>query len=505
MSGNMAGEFPEGVEHCVNQQPAGYPTLLPQTCGPVMVLPCLNTPVPPGSFVVGVMGPAPQSPWGWASSECHENRQAWTFPECCEIQQPHANHHSIAPGHVQQPAWAPVMPECLGTQDVAMAPECRALELSTHPGQSTPRQRCPRHPRLALASAIPDGVAAPPAALGAAAALHGPAGQRHKAQENKSSVFAGKGKSQVSSPVEPVPISIDQSLGDPLKLAESVELSRMIMEQLDGRNHRRRLAILKWLRPATLDLAFSACGCRVMQKVLEVAGGDDRTSLIAEFHGLVTKLLESPHGNHVLQKFIEVMPPHSVQFMVEELAQYPGSWVAVVRHKFGCRVSERLLEHCSVEMTAPLIAVIMNDAHTLSRHPYANYVVQHVIEYGSQAHRNLIISSLVRGGVPALAQHRVASNVVEHAIEHCCQEGRDTLARAVLSDVFALVSMGCSRYGSYSVRRLLEVLVGPLRDEAVRQLMAGIEQLRASKHGRSLAHRLTRAAAAGGSTGGTSS
>lgn len=266
------------------------------------------------------------------------------------------------------------------------------------------------------------------------------------------------------------------------------------MEQLDGRNHRRRLAILRWLHPATLDLAFSACGCRVMQKVLEVAGGDDRASLIAQLRGHVTKLLESPHGNHVLQKFIEVMPPQSMQFMVDELAQYPGSWVAVVRHKFGCRVSERLLEHCSVEMTAPLTTVITADAHTLARHPYANYVVQHVIEYGSQAQRNIIISSLVQGGVAGLAQHRVASNVVEHAIEHCCQEGRETLARAILSDAVAMVSMGCSRYGSYSVRRLLEVLTGALRAEAVSQLMAGIEQLRASKHGRSLAHRLMKAA-----------
>lgn len=290
-----------------------------------------------------------------------------------------------------------------------------------------------------------------------------------------------------------IPISIDP-LGDPFKLAESDELSRMMMEQLDGGNQRRRVAIVKWLRPATLDLAFSACGCRVVQKVLEVAGGDDRASVIAQLKGTVAKLLDSPHGNHVLQKFIEVMPPHTMQFMLEELANYPGSWVAVVRHKFGCRVSERLLEHCPVEMTSPLTDVIIADGHTLARHPYANYVVQHVLEYGSQAHRGLIISSLVRGGVAALAQHRVASNVVEHAIEHGGQEGQETLARAILSDSLALLSMGCSRYGSYSVRRLLEVLTSPLRDEAVRQLMTGFEQLRASKHGRSLAHRIKRAA-----------
>merc|ERR1719321_2496113 len=56
-------------------------------------------------------------------------------------------------------------------------------------------------------------------------------------------------------------------------LIESAELSSKIIEELDCNSRARISLLLGWLRPAALELALSARGCRVVQKALEVAGG----------------------------------------------------------------------------------------------------------------------------------------------------------------------------------------------------------------------------------------
>jgi hypothetical protein len=274
-------------------------------------------------------------------------------------------------------------------------------------------------------------------------------------------------------------------------LAKSAELSDVVAEQMDSCDRARLGVILRWLQAAALELAFSACGCRVVQKAFEVAGGDDRTALVDQLRGHVVKLVESPHGNHVLQKCIETLPNNSVQFVIDELGSgYRGGWATLARHRYGCRVEERLIEQFPEEMLGLLMTAVIADTHTLCYHPYGNYVLQHVLEYGSKEKRSQIISILIKEDIVSLAQHNIAGNVVEKALEHCGSEGQQTLANAILAVNGGLLAMGCSRYGSQVAKKLLEILSGALREEAVRQLQAGFGSLRSSKYGRAIAQRI---------------
>jgi len=209
-------------------------------------------------------------------------------------------------------------------------------------------------------------------------------------------------------------------------------------------------------------------------------------------HGFVRKLLDSHHGNHVLQKSVVYMPPHAVQFIFHELSFYRGGWAGVVCHRFGCRVVERLLEHCDAALTAPIVAAVVADIDSLSRHPFANYVVQHILEY-VPAHRSQVVHAIIQVGAPFMAQHRVASNIVERAFEHSDTEHKQALAESILSSPGAIVDMSCGRYGSFTVRRMLEALQGTLRYMALQQLGEAIPQLQASKSGRPIATRVLRA------------
>jgi len=186
-----------------------------------------------------------------------------------------------------------------------------------------------------------------------------------------------------------------------------------------------------------------------------------------------------------------VLPPHAVQFIIDELAVSPLSWTGVAKHRFGCRVIERLLEHCPEEMTSPLIDAVVNDTEVLARHPYGNYVVQHSLEYGTIAHRTRLVTAFVRVGIAFLAQHRIASNVIERAIGLASRDDQQIIGLALLASPNTLLTVGCSRYGTHVVHRLVEVLPpGPLRVETLRQLGANIAQLRASKYCKPLVEQL---------------
>lgn len=280
--------------------------------------------------------------------------------------------------------------------------------------------------------------------------------------------------------------------GDPMGLAEDADLSIKVLNLLENKDKAKRSSILWWVRPAALELSLTVHGCRVIQKAFDIAGGEDRDAFATKLHGNVKELLESQHGNHVLQKCVEVLPPHSVQFIIDELACWPLSWIGVAKHRFGCRVIERLLEHCPEHMVKPLIDAIVTVADVLARHPYGNYVVQHALEYGTSVQRSRLVAMFVETGVAFLAQHRIASNVIERAIAQVSNADQQTIGLALLTSPQTLVVVGCSRYGTHVVLRLLEVLSpGPLQIEVVRQLTASLSQIRASKHSKLLVEKLT--------------
>merc|ERR550537_1130640 len=205
-------------------------------------------------------------------------------------------------------------------------------------------------------------------------------------------------------------------VGDPHILALSPDLANEATELLESGTRVEKGELLQWLMPATLDLAMSASGCRVVQAAVEVAGGEHRSLMTNYMHGHVAELLDSPHGNHVLQKCIEVLPPDTVQFVLNELCAFPDHGLSIARHRFGCRILERLFEHCPAEQTRPLAEGVIENAYVLCRHPFGNYVVQHVLEYGTLSQKNAVVEALIHGGVMQLAMHRVASNVIERAL-----------------------------------------------------------------------------------------
>ncbi|CAJ1376877.1 unnamed protein product, partial [Effrenium voratum] len=171
-----------------------------------------------------------------------------------------------------------------------------------------------------------------------------------------------------------------------------------------------------WYTRAFAERLFQdSKGCREVQTALEAASEDVRVALVAEIAGHVLDAMRCPHANHVLQKCITCSRPQHCQFIIEEIMTCKGFVELASRHKYGCRIIQRLLERCSGGQVEGIAAAILSDVGGISRHPYGNYVLQNLLEHGTPAHRRKLAQELVREIVP-ICQDSFGSAVVAAAL-----------------------------------------------------------------------------------------
>lgn len=229
-------------------------------------------------------------------------------------------------------------------------------------------------------------------------------------------------------------------------------------------------------------------GCWTVQEMFDGATNDEeRMNLSAVLRGRVWEALKCPHANHVVQKCITVVRPVDNQFIIDELRTGTAGGVAqAARHRYGCRVILRLLEHCPMSQLTPMVHDLLNEAAALSSHIYGHYVMQHILEFCS-AEIVSHFTSILEQKVPEIATNDYAGAVIGKALGQPGNAGRDRLAQVVLSDPEQVAAMACSRRGHLAVKEALQLTEGPARHQACEELSSRNERLRESRYGRAVA------------------
>jgi pumilio RNA-binding family len=70
-------------------------------------------------------------------------------------------------------------------------------------------------------------------------------------------------------------------------------------------------------------------------QAIEVVDLDLQTKMVAELEGHVMRCVRDQNGNHVIQKCIECIPQHAIEFIV---STFYGQVVMLSTHPYGCRV-----------------------------------------------------------------------------------------------------------------------------------------------------------------------
>lgn len=183
---------------------------------------------------------------------------------------------------------------------------------------------------------------------------------------------------------------------------------------------------------------------------------DQQSQMVSELSGAIMKCVRDQNGNHVIQKCIECVPQDRIQFII---TSFYGQVVALSTHPYGCRVIQRVLEHCDDLKTQEIIMEeIMQSVCTLAQDQYGNYVIQHILEHGKPNERTIVISKLA-GQIVKMSQQKFASNVIEKCLAFGSPEERQILVNEMLGtsdENEPLQAMMKDPFGNYVVQKVLE-------------------------------------------------
>ena len=197
--------------------------------------------------------------------------------------------------------------------------------------------------------------------------------------------------------------------------------------------------------------------------------------------------VKDQNGNHVVQKAIERVPAEHIQFIINA---FTGQVQTLATHSYGCRVVQRMLEHCEEPTRSNLLAELHACATSLIVDQFGNYVTQHVIEYGADEDRGKLIA-LVTSQLSNFSKHKFASNVVEKSIEFGSKAERQNIV-ATVTEVnekgeSPSLSLIRDQYGNYVIQKLLNTLKDAERDEFVELIKAQIALLKRFSYGKQIA------------------
>uniref|UniRef100_A0AAR2J8B8 PUM-HD domain-containing protein n=1 Tax=Pygocentrus nattereri TaxID=42514 RepID=A0AAR2J8B8_PYGNA len=245
----------------------------------------------------------------------------------------------------------------------------------------------------------------------------------------------------------------------------------------------QKLALATRIRGHVLPLALQMYGCRVIQKALESISSDQQ---VIENVLYSVKTLDG----HVLKCCIECVQPQALQFIIDA---FQGQVFVLSTHPYGCRVIQRILEHCTQEQTLPILEELHQHSEQLGQDQYGNYVIQHVLEHGRPEDKSKIVAE-VRGKVLALSQHKFASNVVEKCVIHSSRAERALLIDEVCCQKdgphSALYTMMKDQYANYVVQRMIDMAEPAQRKIIMHKIRPHIATLRKYTYGKHILAKL---------------
>lgn len=267
----------------------------------------------------------------------------------------------------------------------------------------------------------------------------------------------------------------DQILPETLRLCTDVFGNYCIQKFFEYGTPEQKQHLATKIKNRVLPLSLQMYGCRVVQKILESVDGELQTMLIQELDGHVLECVKDQNANHVIQKCIERVS--SSHRMIQK--SFFGRAYDLSTHPYGCRVIQRMLEHCDHQLKAPLLEELMAYADQLAKDQYGNYVLQHVLKHSDMECRDNIIQAVADNILP-FSKHKFASNVVERCFVSVESHHKDVLLDAVIGDAEGspLVSMVRDQYGNYVIQKMLETLNVQQRNKLIRKISEYVPNIR---------------------------
>eukprot|EP00411_Alexandrium_monilatum_P104539 CAMPEP_0175769564 /NCGR_PEP_ID=MMETSP0097-20121207/71025_1 /TAXON_ID=311494 /ORGANISM="Alexandrium monilatum, Strain CCMP3105" /LENGTH=518 /DNA_ID=CAMNT_0017079743 /DNA_START=32 /DNA_END=1586 /DNA_ORIENTATION=- len=239
-----------------------------------------------------------------------------------------------------------------------------------------------------------------------------------------------------------------------------------LLHLLEDCNPDSRLAVLLRVTARALwRFASSAKGSRFLQEALERADAHGAVRLAAGLNGHVSEAWDSPtaapHANHVVQVCLQALPPAQCHFVLDEMRE--GGVERAGCSKYGCRILQRIIEHFPAQDTSVFVEELL-DPDVLLRlavNRFGNFVVQCVLEHGTQVQRVRIADLLLDQDdqkFSRLCENMYASHVVQKAMKLCHEKLQELLLARIVRIERSDSKFKRSVYGSFVVHEARKLL-----------------------------------------------
>ncbi|KAJ7962661.1 Pumilio [Quillaja saponaria] len=159
------------------------------------------------------------------------------------------------------------------------------------------------------------------------------------------------------------------------------------------------------------------------------------------------------------------------------ISAFRGQVTALSSHPYGCRVIQRVLEHCSDEqLIRGIVDEILESACVLAQDQYGNYVTQHVLQRGKLHERRQIICKL-SGKILEMSRHKYASNVIEKCLEHGDAADRELLIEEIIGKSEENNYL-LDQFANYVVQKILETSNKKLREILLSRIRVHLDALK---------------------------
>ncbi|OWM66755.1 pumilio homolog 2-like isoform X2 [Punica granatum] len=273
--------------------------------------------------------------------------------------------------------------------------------------------------------------------------------------------------------------------------------SRFIQQKLETATIEEKNMVYQEIMVHALNLMTDVFGNYVIQKAIEVVDLDQKINMVQELDGHIMRCVRDQNGNHVIQKCIECIPEDAIDFIV---STFFDQVVTLSTHPYGCRVIQRVLEHCKDQNTqSKVMDEILGSVSMLAQDQYGNYVVQHVLEHGKPHERSAIIKELT-GNIVEMSQQKFASNVVEKCLAFGSAAERQLMVDEMLGTTDEnepLQAMMKDQFGNYVVQKVLETCDDRQRELILSRIKVHLTALKKYTYGKHIVARVEKLVAAG--------
>ncbi|KAJ3448517.1 pumilio homology domain family member [Anaeramoeba flamelloides] len=210
--------------------------------------------------------------------------------------------------------------------------------------------------------------------------------------------------------------------------------------------------VLIEIQQVVIPISTNLYGTRAIQKLIDCITTEEQEQILFKgFSKNLIALINNSNGNHVVQKCFIKFSQKKNEYIFQSIVE---NCLIITCHKHGCCVMQRCIDFAPIKYRDALTDSIINNAVDLIQNPFANYVIQYMLNNDIRADE---IIEAVKGHMIKLATQKFSSNVVEKCLRVANDKTRKLLIDEFIENEDSMKTLLMDNYANYVVQTSIKL------------------------------------------------